>query len=165
LARTASVLSPPSAGLVPTHGGQLAFIAYGLSSPCELRAQQPEISIMTASKISFITLASIFALGSSFAFAADPATQAKLAAQAKVSEADARTTALAKVPGGAVSSSELEKEHGKLVWSFDIAKAGSKNVTEVQVDAKTGKIVSTKTETPDQEHKEAAAEKKEGKAY
>ncbi|MDB6158449.1 MAG: peptidase [Gammaproteobacteria bacterium] len=119
---------------------------------------------MTASRISFVTLASILALGSSFAFA-DPATQAKLAAEAKISEADARTTALAKVPGGTVSSSELEKEHGKLIWSFDIAKAGSKNVTEVQVDANTGKLVSTKIETPDKERKEAAADKQEGKAY
>jgi hypothetical protein len=122
------------------------------------------MSIMTPSKISFITLASIFALGFSFAFA-DQATQGKLAAEAKISEADARATALAKVPGGAVSSSELEKEHGKLIWSFDIAKVGSKNITEVQVDAKTGKIVSTRIETPDKERKEAIAEKKEGKAY
>jgi uncharacterized membrane protein YkoI len=114
---------------------------------------------MTASKISFIALAWIFALGSSFAFA-DQATQAKLAAEAKISESDARTTALAKVPGGAVSSSELEKEHGKLIWSFDIATVGSKNITEVQVDAKTGKIVSTKIETPDKERKEAIAGKK-----
>jgi uncharacterized membrane protein YkoI len=128
------------------------------------RTTATEISIMTASKISFITLASIFTLSASFAFA-DPATQAKLAAEAKISEADARTTALAKVPGGTVSSSELEKEHGKLIWSFDIAKVGSKNITEVQVDAKTGKIVSTKAETPDKERQEAIAEKKEGKAY
>src|SRR4030088_3513870 len=119
---------------------------------------------MTASRISFVMLASIFDRGSSFAFA-DAATQAKLAAEAKISEADARTTALAKVPGGAVSSSELEKEHGKLIWSFDIATVGSKNITEVQVDAKPGKIVSTKIETPDKERREAIAEKKEGKAY
>jgi hypothetical protein len=154
-----------SPGASALHGRQLAFIERGLLSRCELRAQQqPEISIMTSSKISFITLASIFALSSSFAFA-DQATQAKLAAEAKISEADARTTALAKVPGGAVSSSELEKEHGKLVWSFDIAKVGSKNITEVQVDAKTGKIVSTKIETPDKQQREAIADKKEGKAY
>jgi uncharacterized membrane protein YkoI len=108
--------------------------------------------------ISSVTLASIVALGSSSAFA-DQATQANLAAEAKISEADARTTALAKVPGGAVSSSELEKEHGKLIWSFDIAKVGSKDVTEVQVDAKTGKIVSTRIETPDKERREAIAEK------
>jgi hypothetical protein len=118
---------------------------------------------MTASRISLVAIASIFALGSSLVFA-DQAPPAKLAAEAKIPEANARTTALAKVAGGSVLTSELEKEHGKLVWSFDIAQAGSKNVTEVQVDAKTGKIVSTKIETPDQQRKEAMAEKKQSKA-
>jgi hypothetical protein len=115
---------------------------------------------MTASKISSLAaVASLLIFGSSLGLASE-ATQAKLQAQAKVSEADARTTALAKVPGGSVSSSEVEKEHGKLIWSFDIAQVGSKNITEVQVDAKTGKIVSSKTETPDKERQEAIAEKK-----
>jgi hypothetical protein len=119
---------------------------------------------MTASKIPFLAIVSIFALGSSLALA-DQATQAKLHAEAKISEADARTMALAKVPGGSISSSELEKEHGRLIWSFDIAQVGSKNITEVQVDAKTGKIVSTKAETPDKERTEAIAERKEGKTH
>src|SRR5258707_15735901 len=114
---------------------------------------------MTASKIpSLAAIASILVFGSSLGLASE-ATQAQLQAQAKVSEADARTTALAKVPGGTVSSSELEKEHGKVVWSFDIAQTGSKNITEVQVDAKSGKVVSTKIETPAKEQKEAMAEK------
>src|SRR3979411_1911868 len=114
---------------------------------------------MTASRIPFFVIVSIVALSSSLALA-DQATQAKLHAEAKISEADARTMALAKVPGGSISSSELEKEHGRLIWSFDIAQVGSKNITEVQVDAKTGKIVSTKIETPDKERQEAIAEKK-----
>jgi hypothetical protein len=117
---------------------------------------------MTASKIPFLAIVSIFALSSSLALA-DQATQAKLHAEAKISEADARTMALAKVPGGSISSSELEKEHGRLIWSFDIAQVGSKNITEVQVDAKTGKIASTKVETPDKKRQEAIAEKQEGK--
>ena len=119
---------------------------------------------MTESKIPLLALASIFAFSSALALA-DETTQARLHAEAKISEADARTTALARVPGGSVSSSELEEEHGKLIWSFDIAQVGSKNITEVQVDAKTGKIVSTKTETPDKERQEAIAEKKGGKTY
>jgi len=116
---------------------------------------------MTRSNLSLLLIGSIFAVGAS---AGEP-SQAQLKSEAKVSEADARATALAKVPAGTVSSAELEKEHGKLIWSFDIAQAKSKNVTEVQVDAITGTIVSTKTETPRHEAKEAAAEKKEaGKA-
>ncbi|PZR77143.1 MAG: peptidase, partial [Chthoniobacterales bacterium] len=48
-------------------------------------------------------------------------TEAQLQAQAKITKADAEKTALAKVPNGTISASELEKEHGKLIWSFDIA--------------------------------------------
>ena len=119
---------------------------------------------MTESKIPLLALASLFAFSSSLALA-DETTQAKLHAEAGISEAQARTTALATVPGGSVSSTELEKEHGKLIWSFDIAQVGSKHITEVQVDAKTGKIVSTKAETPDKERTEAIAERKEGKTH
>jgi hypothetical protein len=97
------------------------------------------------------------------AFAAQP-TEAELRAEAKVTQDEATATALAKVPQGTVKSVELEKEHGKLVWSFDVAKPGVKGVTEVQVDAITGKIVSLKKETDAQEAQEATAEAKEAKA-
>jgi uncharacterized membrane protein YkoI len=80
--------------------------------------------------------------------------------QAKVSEADARTTALQKVADGIVASSELEKEYGKLIWSFDIKRPNSKGITEVQVDAKTGAIVSNQVETPADQAREMAADAK-----
>jgi len=87
-------------------------------------------------------------------------TQAALKAQAKITQEDAEKTALAKISGGKVESSELENEHGKLIWSFDISVPNSVNIAEVQVDAKTGKVVSNKTETPKDQAKEAAADKK-----
>ncbi len=87
-------------------------------------------------------------------------SQTALKAQAKVPEAKAQKTALAKVPGGSIRSSELEQERGKLIWSFDIAMPRSRNVTEVQVDAKTGKIVSTQIETPADQAKEAKGDQK-----
>lgn len=62
-------------------------------------------------------------------------SQEKLQAEAKISRTEAEKTALAKVPGGAVKEGELEKEHGKLVWSFDIATTSSRDITEVQVNA------------------------------
>ena len=85
-------------------------------------------------------------------------SQAVLKKQTKVTEAQARSTALASVVNGTVKSSELEKEHGKLIWSLDIAKPKTQNITEVQVDAKTGKIVSTHLETPAKQAKEAESE-------
>ena len=74
------------------------------------------------------------------------AKQAKLMAQAKISQADAQATALAQVPNGTVKESELEKEHGKLIWSFDIATVGTEDITEVNVDAINGTVVSKEIE-------------------
>ena len=70
------------------------------------------------------------------------AKQAKLMAQAKVSKDDAQKTALAKVPNSTVKEAEIEKERGKLVWSFDLTTPDTKDVTEVNVDAITGDVVS-----------------------
>lgn len=87
--------------------------------------------------------------------------QAKLAAEARISRADAEKTALAKAPGGTIKEGELEKEKGKLIWSFDIATAGTSDITEVQVDAITGEVVSVEKETAAQEAGEKKGEKEE----
>lgn len=84
-----------------------------------------------------------------------------LAAQAKITKAAATTTALAKVPGGVVKSVELEREHGKLIYSFDITVAGKSGVDEVQVNAIDGSVVSVVHENAKAEKKEAQAEKSE----
>jgi hypothetical protein len=94
---------------------------------------------------------------------AKKSTQAELQAQAKVTEAQARALALTKAPGGKVESSELEEENGHLIWSFDISTPGTKNITEVQVDAKDGKIVAVDIETPKDQAKEANEDKKASK--
>ena len=96
----------------------------------------------------------------SIVFAASAFAQAPqaLLKHAKISEAQARETASQKVPDATILSSELEKEHGKLVWSFDMKRAGSDDITEIMIDAKTGKIVSTQVETPADQAREAAAD-------
>ena len=83
------------------------------------------------------------------------AKQARLAAEAKVSQTDAQAAALAQAPNGTVKESELEKEHGKLIWSFDIATPGTTDITEVNIDAITGKVVAVEKEKA----KEAKGEK------
>ncbi len=105
-----------------------------------------------------IALALCLGLAAS-AVTASQASQDALKARAKVTEADARATALATVPGATVQSAELEIERRKLVWSFDLTVPKSADVVEVQVDARTGRIVSRKTETPADQAKEAAADK------
>ena len=75
--------------------------------------------------------------------------------EARVAETDARATALARVPGGSVKSHELEKEHGRLIWTFDIATPGAGGMTEVHVDAKSGRVIAVKKESAAEEAAEA----------
>jgi uncharacterized membrane protein YkoI len=87
------------------------------------------------------------------AVVANGATKArKPKLKGKITVEQARAVALAKAPGK-IESEELEREEGKLVWSFDI-RTSAKIITEVWVDANTGKVLKTEVET-------AAAEARE----
>lgn len=87
-----------------------------------------------------------------------------LKSQAKITEDAAAKTALAKVPKGAIEAVELEREDGKLMYSYDVKVSGKKGVEEVHVDAVTGKFLSMVHENPEDEKKEAAADAKDAKA-
>jgi uncharacterized membrane protein YkoI len=90
--------------------------------------------------------------------ATDKDREAKLQAQAKVSRSEAEKIALAKVPNGTIKEGEIEKEKGKLIWSFDIATPGAADITEVQVDAMSGELVAIEKESPAQQAKEKTPE-------
>jgi uncharacterized membrane protein YkoI len=83
-----------------------------------------------------------------------------LQSEAKISKAEAERIALEQAPNGTIKEGELEKEKGRLIWSFDITKPGSRDTTEVNVDAQSGQVVSVTTETPEQEANEKKAEAK-----
>ena len=87
-------------------------------------------------------------------------SQATLQKEAKISEETARATALKEVPNGTVKSSELEREHGKLIYSYDISVPGKSGVEEVNVNAIDGSVVAKQHESAKTEKKEAAQEKK-----
>lgn len=80
--------------------------------------------------------------------------------EAKITMKQARTTALAQVPGGRIKSSELERENGKLIYSFDI-RARNRSIKEVQIDAVTGALVGVTTESRANEATEKKQESKE----
>lgn len=119
----------------------------------------------------------LFALGCSVALAAAAGAQgtqhgtqhgtrsetdipATLARQARISLDSARAIATHRVPNATVASQELEREHGRLIYSFDMKVAGKAGVEEVNVNALNGRIVDVSHESPAAEKKEAAAEKK-----
>lgn len=87
-----------------------------------------------------------------------------LAKEAKVSEDSAAKVALKRVPKGSIESVELEREKGKLIYSYDIKQPGRSGAEEVNVNAATGKVVARMHESAAAEKKEAAAEKSEKRA-
>lgn len=93
---------------------------------------------------------------SSTARAQEKAEQQRLAKQVKVTQDHAQEVALKRAPG-TVESAELEREHGRLVYSFDIRNAKG-TITEVQVSAITGRIVRVEHENKKQEATEKRKE-------
>ena len=86
-------------------------------------------------------------------------SETELLKQARVTKQQAKKIALARVKRGAIKRVELEKENGLLIWSVDIAQPLKKDLTDVLVDATTGKITAVEVETPITEKKEVAEEK------
>lgn len=78
----------------------------------------------------------------------------------KVAPEAATAAAQAKVPKGRIISAEIEEEDGKLIYSFDIRTKGKSGIDEVNVDAITGAVLSVQHETPRDEAREKAADKK-----
>jgi uncharacterized membrane protein YkoI len=89
------------------------------------------------------------------------ADQAAMQREAKISMARARAIALKRAPGK-ITSAELERENGRLIYSFDIKTSGS-GVTEVNVNAMTGRIVDAHHESAAKEAAEKKMEAKEKK--
>jgi uncharacterized membrane protein YkoI len=110
---------------------------------------------MVACLAAVLTTPAVFAHGKSHSKKA-PESEAELMKEVKISKEKAEEIALKKGPGK-VESSELEREHGKLVWSFDIRNAKG-TITEVLVNAVDGSVVSV---TEESKAKEAAEKKKE----
>ena len=88
------------------------------------------------------------------------AKQQKLAREAKITLDQAREIALKRMPGK-IESEELERERWVLVYSFDIRT--KKGITEVQVNAVNGRIVSVERESRKKEEAEKKKEQQEKK--
>src|SRR5215471_9025905 len=86
-------------------------------------------------------------------------SETELLKQARVTKHEAKRIALARVKRGAIKCVELEKENGVLIWSVDVAQPPSKDLTDVWVDATTGKITAVEIETPITEMREVAERK------
>jgi hypothetical protein len=86
-------------------------------------------------------------------------SETDLLKQARVTKHQAKKIALALVKSGAIKCVELEKENGVLIWSVDVAQPLKKDLTDVWVDATTGKITAVEVETSITEKREVAEQK------
>ena len=75
-------------------------------------------------------------------FAAEPTAPAAEAKKPLIGMEEARTIALAKVPGGKLSAEELSRSSGKLTYVFEILIPGKKGLEIVSVLASDGTVVS-----------------------
>jgi hypothetical protein len=89
---------------------------------------------------------------------------ARLAREAKIPEDSAVAVARAKVPNGTVSSLELEREDGHLMYSMDVKVPGKSGIEEVNVNAVDGSLIAVEHESAATEAKEAKTEAAEKKA-
>jgi len=111
-------------------------------------------SILVGIPLALLTLAA-WACGES------KASQAALSKEAKITMEQAQKTALAK-EAGKIQSKEIEREKGRLIYSFDIKMADG--IHEVNIDAVTGEVVEDTVESAAAEAKEKAADKKQKKS-
>jgi hypothetical protein len=84
---------------------------------------------------------------------------AELLKQARVTKHQAKRIALAKVEHGTIKRTGLEMANGVLIWSVDVTQSGEKDLTDLWIDATTGKITAVNVETPTFEKKEVAENK------
>ncbi|GAB2850003.1 hypothetical protein GCM10027176_61420 [Actinoallomurus bryophytorum] len=86
----------------------------------------------------------------------------------KISRSEAEQIALTAVPGGRVTSAELESEHGAPVWSVHVTKGGVRH--DLDINAYTGKVISDRDDharpaAPERRHDRAReAEHRHGEA-
>ncbi|MEA2413625.1 MAG: hypothetical protein QOI58_282 [Thermoanaerobaculia bacterium] len=132
-----------------------------------LPLRRTEGNVTMKSRIAVLTLIAVFGIGTAAIHASDTKKkaedQATLQKEAKISLEKAREIALKKAPG-TVKSSELEREHGKLIYSFDI-QTSKTDITEVNVDAIDGKIIAVEHESAKKEAEEKKNEAKEEKKH
>jgi Peptidase propeptide and YPEB domain len=109
---------------------------------------------MKRAKIFAAVIYGMLAMGT-MAFVHYPELEAR-EMHAKIGTEQAREAALRAVPG-TVKGSDLETEHGRLIYSFEIKRPGEHGITEVNVSAIDGSIVNI--------HREHAGKGRKGEQH
>lgn len=76
----------------------------------------------------------------------------------KISLARAERIALHLVPQGGLGTEELSMENGRPTWTIDVQLPNRKELNEVEIDARNGRVIASRIETAEEEALEVAAE-------
>lgn len=120
------------------HSHLASMILVALAAAAPLAAQQDTTHGKT---VSAVASTNAHVTASTHSSRTHHYTQAELQAMAKISKDSAQVIALAKVANGTVHTSELERERGTTVWSFDISQPGKTGYEEVLVSAISGRVI------------------------
>lgn len=82
----------------------------------------------------------------------------KLLKEAKVGEDSASRIAAARIPAGHIRGVELEREHGNLIYSYELKVPHRSGIEEVNVNAMDGTVVNVEHEGPKAERAESDSE-------
>ena len=94
---------------------------------------------------------------------ANDSAQTSKTLHAQITQSQAEKAALAKVPGGKVKAAKLSQENGQPIWSIDILTLLTKKIVAIQVDARTGKVLSKLTEHPGDRAEDTAPSQNKGR--
>ncbi|MEO6970522.1 MAG: glycosyltransferase [Chthoniobacterales bacterium] len=76
----------------------------------------------------------------------------------KISLPRAERIALLQVPKGQLGNEELHMANGQLLWTIDVQPPGESDMSEVNIDARNGKVVVVRSESPEEEALELAVD-------
>jgi uncharacterized membrane protein YkoI len=72
-----------------------------------------------------------------------------LLAQATISDAAARAVALERFPNGQIVDAEIDEDHGRVMYKYELHIASERRTVDVDIDAKTGAIVAVEEDDVD----------------
>ena len=79
-------------------------------------------------------------------------------ASGEISLARAERAALQLVPEGVLGAEEWRMKSGRPRWTIDVQPPGARDLREIEVDAGSGRVISSRIETPEEEALEVAVE-------
>lgn len=97
-----------------------------------------------------LLLATLFSVSCSIVHSKENENDAKMLKEAKISLTESIKIAQKSISGDVIRA-ELEDDDGKLIWDIEVVSSMDKKVYDLEIDAKSGKILKSKLDEEDNE--------------